>query len=95
MTGLARAEPEHPQHDPLPLLSLLTSHLRLLQTLYRPILQIFRFFSQRLFLLFRETHTTATSPPPALAHQGSWDEGEMYDLERVEVWESFACSDQF
>ena len=38
VTGTARAEPEGPQRDLLPLPSLLASRLRLLQTFYRPIL---------------------------------------------------------
>ena len=93
MTGLARTESQDPQRDPFTLLSLPTSRLRLLQTLYRPILQIFHLFLQRPLPLFREIHATTTPSPPAPTHQRSWDEGEMYDLERVEVWECFARND--
>ena len=89
VTGSAWAKPEDPQRDPLPLLSLPTSRPRLLQTVYRPILQIFRLRPQCLFLLFRIIHATAASPPPAMTQQGSRDEERMYNLERVEVWETF------
>ena len=93
MTGMTRAESQDPQRDPFPLLSLPTSRLWLLQTLYRPIFQIFHLFPQCPLPLFRETHATTTPSPPAPTHQRSWDEGEMYDLERVEVWECFARND--
>ena len=97
MTGTAWAKHEDPHCDPLPLplLSLLKSRLRLLQTIYRPILHIFRLYPQDLFLLFRGIHATTTPSPPAPTEQGGWDGGTTYDLECVEIWERFARNNQF
>ena len=95
VTRTTYAKPEDPQCDPPLLLSLSTSRPRLLQTVYRPILHIFDLFPQYPFLLFRGIHATTTSPPPARTCQGRWDEGRIYDLECVEVWECLACNDKF
>ena len=80
ITGATRTKTEDPQRNPLPLPS-----LWLLQTIYRPILQIFGLLPRRLFLLFRGMRATTTSSPPALTYQGRRDEGKTYDLECVEV----------
>ena len=95
VTWTTYAKPEDPQCDPLLLLSLSTSRPRLLQTVYRPILHIFNLFPQYPFLLFRGIHATTASPPPARTCQGRWNEGRIYDLECVEVWECLACNDKF
>ena len=94
ITGTARAKCGDHQCDPLPLLSLPASRHRLLQTIYRPVLHIFRLVPQHLLPYFRGTHTATTSPPPTPTLQGSWDDRNTYDLECVETWKRFACDDQ-
>ena len=79
MTG---TEPKDPQLDSLPLLSLPTSRPWLLQTVSYPILRISCPFPPYLF-------------PPAPTLQERWDDGNMYDLERVKIWECFTRNDQF
>ena len=97
MTGTAWTKHEDPQRGPLPLplFYLPASRLRLLQTIYRPVLHILRLFLQYLFLLFRGIHTTTTPSPPARTYQVTWGEGKAYDLKCVEIRERFTRNDQF
>ena len=95
LTGKAWAEPDDPQRGPLPLLSLQIPHSRLLQTLYRQALQIFRMFLRCPFPLFHGMSVAITPHPPAPAYQAGRDGGNTYDLECVEIWERFARSNQF
>ena len=95
ITGTAWAKHEDPQCGPLPLAHLSLSPFRFrLQTIYRPVLHIFRLFPQYLFLLLRGIHATTTPSPPTPTDQVNWDGGNPYDLECVEIWERFACDNQ-
>jgi len=69
----------------LPSLSFLISSSRLLQTVYRPIFHTLHPIPQYLFLSFRVRSWTIA--PPARAGWGRFGWGEVYDLERVEIWE--------
>lgn len=80
-------ELDGPQRSPLPPLSL--------QTVYRPLLQIFHLLPQYSFPLFQgDTGVEIFTRPVAVAYRGRWPDRKTHDLERVEIWERFARNDQ-
>ena len=83
---------DDPQRSPLPFLSLQTPRFRALQTVHRPVLHTFHVFLQRLPPLHgRPGATTPRLPAPTC--RGRREDGKIYDLERVEIWERFAHDD--
>ena len=92
---MVMAEFDDPQCDPSPPLSFQTSCFRLLQTVNRPVLQIFQVLLQYLFPPLHRTNAVEICiRPSAIATRGRWGVGETHDLECIEIWEGFARNNQ-
>ena len=87
--GTVRAQLDDPHSGTPPLLSPPITPFRPLQTVYRPILQIF-YILPRSFQLFSGMHVAGTRPLMAPAWQTMCEGRRMYYLECVEIWERFA-----
>ena len=91
--GTVRAQLDDPHRGTPPSLSLLTSRFRPLQTVHRPILQIFHILP-RLFQLLSRMRVAGAHPLMAPGWQTGCEGRRMYYLERVEIRERFACDYQ-
>ena len=87
--GTVRAQLDDPHRGTPPSLSLLTSPFRPLQTVYRPILQIFHILP-RSFQLLSRMRVAGAHPLMAPGWQTGCEGRRMYDLECIEIWERFA-----